>query len=391
VDHFYNTLEMLVWRLLSLPLLVAIVGVSSQCSDVKLRKLQDKFNTCTRNFSEEHFAKGDGDTCGLIGNVVNTCGLMWIPCYATEEIAEMRDMHIRVLVKQYATSEDDLENCDVVKKYRQTTFTKDASEENNGINCNDEEMLMIQKKLQNCSHSVATTFYETINTIVDIRKELCQAIMSIDASCISHLHECFVARDLEQMRESHLDEMKSFLARISQDELSAGEDAFKSCYLAEDRAQLEEDHDDDKFSIVSVGANLIENGVATVTASPATEPELVENNTVVNHNVRISTEKVTIGGKETVSEVVSIPSSRSTTVKVPMTGSDKTIDNQQAETSAAAKNKTDPIKSKSGGNSLDLEELERLHLTGAGSKDKQISGMLLLLICFIMAVNSYQR
>ena len=88
------------------------------------------------------------------------------------------------------------------------------------VTCTDDKTMDIQTKFQTCSHSTATSVYQTIQDITSVKSisdKLCKALTTIGTVCVKHLNECFAEDDVRQMRKSHLEEMKTFLLRISQE------------------------------------------------------------------------------------------------------------------------------------------------------------------------------
>merc|ERR1711892_331023 len=80
-----------------------------------------------------------------------------------------------------------------------------------------------QTKFQTCSHSSATSVYQTIQDLSSVKiisDKLCKALTTIGTVCVKHLNECFAEDDVRQMRKSSLEEMKVFLLRISQGKVS---------------------------------------------------------------------------------------------------------------------------------------------------------------------------
>ena len=80
----------------------------------------------------------------------------------------------------------------------------------------------IQTKFQTCSHSTATSVYQTIQDITSVKSisdKLCKALTTIGTVCVKHLNECFAEDDVRQMRKGWLADMKTFLLRISQEKV----------------------------------------------------------------------------------------------------------------------------------------------------------------------------
>ena len=92
----------------------------------------------------------------------------------------------------------------------------------------------IQTKFQSCSHSSATSVYQTIQDLTSVKiisDKLCKALTTIGTVCVKHLNECFAEDDVRQMRKSSLEEMKIFLLRISQGKVS--NNALDDCKVME--------------------------------------------------------------------------------------------------------------------------------------------------------------
>merc|ERR1719206_1646868 len=143
----------------------------------------------------------------------------------------MSDLHIEAMIRQY-TSDNQLNDCELVREYRQSGCTvTDPIEE---VTCSDEKTREIQAMFQTCSHSTATSVYQTIQDITSVKiisHKLCQALTTIGTVCIKHLYQCFAEEDVKQMRKSHLEEMKTFLLRISEDKVA--ENVFENCVVME--------------------------------------------------------------------------------------------------------------------------------------------------------------
>merc|ERR1719477_510533 len=106
------------------------------------------------------------DTCGLVKSVVESCGEIWNRCYSSKEVRRMRDLHIEALVKQYGEL-GELDDCELVKKYRQSGRTLADPVED--VACSDEKTREIQTMFQTCSHSTATSVYQTIQDITSVK------------------------------------------------------------------------------------------------------------------------------------------------------------------------------------------------------------------------------
>ena len=116
----------------------------------------------------------------------------------------------------------------------------------------------IQTKFQTCSHSTATSVYQTIQDIISVKSisdKLCKALTTIGTVCVKHLNECFAEDDVRQMRKSHLEEMKSFLLRIVLGKVPRN--ALDNCKVVEienvivDPIEYSYDEDDDYIIITT--------------------------------------------------------------------------------------------------------------------------------------------
>merc|ERR1719312_1366299 len=171
------------------------------------------------------------DTCELVKSVVENCGEIWNRCYSSKEVRRMRDLHIEALVRQYGEL-GELDDCELVKKYRQSGRTLADPVED--VACSDEKTREIQTMFQTCSHSTATSVYQTIQDITSVKiisHKLCKALTTIGTVCIKHLYQCFAEEDVKQMRKSHLEEMKIFFLRIS--EYKVPNNLFENCVVME--------------------------------------------------------------------------------------------------------------------------------------------------------------
>merc|ERR1719233_2103059 len=171
------------------------------------------------------------NTCGLVESVVVNCGEIWNRCHTSKEVRRMRDLHIESLVRQYGEL-GELDDCELVKEYRQSGRTLTDTVED--LACNDDKALEIQTKFQTCSHSTATSVYQTIQDITSVKiisHKLCKALTTIGTVCIKHLYQCFAEDDVKQMRKSHLEEMKTFLLRISEEKVT--KNVFENCVVME--------------------------------------------------------------------------------------------------------------------------------------------------------------
>merc|ERR1719206_1712502 len=171
------------------------------------------------------------DSCKLVKSVVENCGEIWNRCYSSKEVRRMRDLHIEALVRQYG-ERGELDSCGLVEEYRQSGRTLADPVED--VACSDEKTREIQTMFQTCSHSTATSVYQTIQDITSVKiisHKLCKALTTIGTVCIKHLYQCFAEDDVKQMRKSHLEEMKTFLLRISEEKVA--EDVFENCVVME--------------------------------------------------------------------------------------------------------------------------------------------------------------
>ena len=107
--------------------------------------------------------------------------------------------------------------------------------------CDDDTTRKVQEKLQTCSHTISTEVYHDIQDLDSPKKisqKLCKALSAIGTVCVKDLNQCFATEDLLQMRKSHLEEMKSFLLRISQDKLK--KNALDDCKILDYTEDVEE-------------------------------------------------------------------------------------------------------------------------------------------------------
>jgi len=213
---------------------VMIAGLTAddeECSVVEIKNMQGEFRNCSRRSTEEHFNSEMVDTCELVKSVVESCGELWNRCYTIKEVRRMRDLHIEALVRQYGEL-GELDGCDLVQEYRQSGRTLADPVED--VTCSDDKTREIQTKFQTCSHSTATSVYQTIQDITSVKiisHKLCKALTTIGTVCIKHLHQCFAEDDVKQMRKSHLEEMKTFLLRISEEKVT--NNVFENCAVME--------------------------------------------------------------------------------------------------------------------------------------------------------------
>ena len=123
--------------------------------------------------------------------------------------------------------------------------------------CDDDTTNAVRKKVANCSHTISTEVYtdiQDLTSVSTISAKLCTAISAIGTVCVKDLKQCF-ARDEEKIRKSHLEEMKSFLLRISQGKVS--ENALDNCKILDYT-----EHVEDQLSQVT---DVIENQSDTTT------------------------------------------------------------------------------------------------------------------------------
>ena len=131
--------------------------------------------------------------------------------------------------------------------FRHSGRTHDDPEED--VTCTDDKAVDIQTKFQTCSHSTATSVYQTIQDITSVKSisdKLCKALTTMGTVCVKHLNECFAEDDVRQMRKSHLEEMKTFLLRISQEKVT--NNVFDECKVME-YVENEVDKDKDQNEI----------------------------------------------------------------------------------------------------------------------------------------------
>merc|ERR1711874_189306 len=209
----------------------AMAEGGKDCSVVEHKKMQADFTNCSGIYTEEHFNSEMRNVCDLVRNVVESCGEMWTRCHSDMEVRRMRDLHIEALLRQYG-EQGELEGCQLVEEYRESGRTLPESE--SGVTCSDEKTLSIQTNIQTCSHSTAISVYEAIQDLTSVKiisHKLCKALTTIGTVCIKHLNECFAEDDIKQMRKSHLEEMKTFLLRISQEKVTGN--VFENCKVME--------------------------------------------------------------------------------------------------------------------------------------------------------------
>jgi len=205
--------------------------VSGSCSKSEYATMQATFANCSSEQNTE-------DICQLLESVVEKCGKHWLACHSQSEVGEMRDLHINHLIKSYEDN-NNLENCRVVKEYRMSG--RSEGEEEEVVLCDDDTTSAVLKKLGECSHTISTEVYtdiQDLTSVSTISAKLCTAISAIGTVCVKDLKQCFATDDLLQMRKSHLEEMKSFLLRISQGKVS--ENALDNCKILDYTEHVED-------------------------------------------------------------------------------------------------------------------------------------------------------
>merc|ERR1711971_794947 len=205
--------------------------VSGSCSKSEYATMQATFANCSSEQNTE-------DICQLPESVVEKCGKHWLACHSQSEVGEMRDLHINHLIKSYQDN-NNLENCRVVAEYRMSGRSEGAEEED--VLCDDDTTSAVLKKLGDCSHTISTEVYtdiQVLTSVSTISAKLCTVLSAIGTVCVKDLKQCFATDDLLQMRKSHLDEMKSFLLRISQGKVS--ENALDNCKILDYTEHVEE-------------------------------------------------------------------------------------------------------------------------------------------------------
>jgi len=224
-DNMRQTLILLV---LAAPWLV-----TGDCTLKETRVMQAQFSNCSRLFTQN-----TEDICHLLERVVGECGQHWLSCHSEREVRKMRDLHIDHLIRSYEEN-DNLDDCLVVKEYRESGRAEGDGEDD--VLCDDDTTRKVQEKLQTCSHTISTEVYHDIQDLESPKKisqKLCKALSAIGTVCVKDLNQCFATEDLLQMRKSHLEEMKSFLLRISQDKLK--KNALDDCKILDYTEDVEE-------------------------------------------------------------------------------------------------------------------------------------------------------
>ena len=126
--------------------------------------------------------------------------------------------------------------------------------------CDDATTTAVLKKLGNCSHEISTKVYTDIQDLISvdaISSKLCKALSAIGTLCVKDLNQCFAPSDLLQMRKSHLEEMKSFLLRISKEKVP--KDTLDNCKIL--------DYTDDGKQLSKVTENQSDKEATTTVAS----------------------------------------------------------------------------------------------------------------------------
>jgi len=226
--------------------------VSGSCSKLEYATMQARFSNCSSEFTQN-----TEDICQLLESVVGECSKHWLSCHDQREVGKMRDLHINHLIKSYQES-NNLEDCLVVKEYRMSGRGEGEVEED--VLCDDATTTAVLKKLGNCSHEISTKVYTDIQDLISvdaISSKLCKALSAIGTLCVKDLNQCFAPSDLLQMRKSHLEEMKSFLLRISKEKVP--KDTLDNCKIL--------DYTDDGKQLSKVTENQSDKEATTTVAS----------------------------------------------------------------------------------------------------------------------------
>jgi len=160
----------------------------------------------------------------------------------------MRDLHMEAMVRQYGR-DGELEDCEVVQVYRQSGRSLHSKLEQE--KCSLEESTRAQMELQRCSLSASTSVYSKIENHVNLQQikiRLCEALSTIRTVCVRHLDSCFVKDDIRQMKETHLQEMTSFLRSIFREKID--DDVLDDCEkndMQKIETAIEYSYDDDEF------------------------------------------------------------------------------------------------------------------------------------------------
>ena len=83
--------------------------------------------------------------------------------------------------------------------------------------CNDGEVEDTRRKFEDCFHDLATGFYDVMENNDKTEKIeiiLCRTISKISSQCFQHLAVCLSSKDMEEMKEIHLMEIKNFFTRM---------------------------------------------------------------------------------------------------------------------------------------------------------------------------------
>merc|ERR1711915_549501 len=120
--------------------------------------MQEKWRKCSSKVTEEYYC----DECNLATSIVEDCGKIWSICYNKEEMKRMKKFHLKALISQYGR-QGELEECQIVKEYRNSTQLDDYAEP--PVSCSEGKTENAQKEFQECSHSAVTSFYENMENI----------------------------------------------------------------------------------------------------------------------------------------------------------------------------------------------------------------------------------
>jgi len=248
-------------------LMVSVVSlVTGDCSLVETRVMQAQFSNCSRLVTQN-----TEDICELLENVVGECGKNWLSCHSEREVRKMRDLHIVHLIRSYEVN-NNLDDCLVVKEYRESGRAEGEAEDD--VLCDDDTTRKVQEKLQTCSHTISTGVYHDIQELESPKKisaKLCKALSAIGTVCVKDLNQCFATEDLLQMRKSHLEEMKSFLLRISQDKVK--KTALDDCKIldyTEDVDNQQVDLDNEVMEVTEVDSDKDDTTTMATTSSTTT-------------------------------------------------------------------------------------------------------------------------
>jgi len=237
--------------------------VTADCSLRETRVMQAQFSNCSRLFTQN-----TEDICQLLDSVVGECGQHWLSCHQEREVRKMRDLHIDHLIRSYEEN-NNLDDCLVVKEYRESGRAEGEAEDD--ILCDDDTTRSVQEKLQKCSHTISTGVYTEIQDLTSSKKiadKLCTALAAIGTVCVKDLNECFATEDLLQMRKSHLEEMKSFLLRISQDKVK--KNALDDCKILDYTEDVDYQMSDLDNEVMEVVENVSDKSATTRVTEPTT-------------------------------------------------------------------------------------------------------------------------